>query len=143
MPRLVDLDDVWVEGLRPLPGPYEDLSRAQDLVARLRAKGRGAWLDTTGAIGGEDWIEQVVATIGRSSALVLVITRHAMASLNVRREVQYADAHGVAVIPVAFEDVDFLAWYAFLFGSVHRIDGSGEEGAQRAAQAIVTVLGER
>ena len=121
----------------------EDQERAQELDKHLRAEGRATWLDTTGTVGGQDWIEQVVAAIRRASALVLVITKRSMTSRSVRREAHYADEHDVAVIPVVLEDVDFPAWYSFAFGSVHRVDGSGAAGMRRAAKDIVAMLDER
>jgi hypothetical protein len=96
-----------------------------DLVGRianqLAVEGVRAWYDTSGLTGGDDWVKRIADEIEKCDAVLLVASSTALASRWVRRELEFADKHGKAIIPVEHSHVDWPNWFDLQFGGVHRL----------------------
>lgn len=69
----------------------------------LVSKGIPVWQDKVGAVGmegGKDWWQQITKAIDKVEFLVLVATKAALQSKNVKKEWLYARQQGVCVYPV-------------------------------------------
>jgi hypothetical protein len=76
---------------------------SQSINELLVSKDIPVWQDKVGAVGmegGKDWWQQITKAIDRVEFLVLVATKAALESKNVKREWLYARQQGVCVYPV-------------------------------------------
>ena len=83
----------------------EDRGLCGPLLADLGALGHDVWVDEE-LSGGQVWWDEILATIRRSRALLLLLTPSSAASEACRREVEYAQALQRPVIPVELASTD-------------------------------------
>ena len=103
-------------GSQPRRGVFISYARtdgqafANALRAKLEREGVPLWQDRVGMEGGRDWWLQIKEAIDHSEFMVLVMTRAAMASDEVRKEWRHARQQGVCVYPVKGNgDLDFAS----------------------------------
>src|SRR3712207_1275697 len=85
-----------------------DRDRALALADALEAAGVPVWIDRASIVGGTSWGEEIVEGIKGCAALVILCTERAMASRNVRQEIQLAwryERPYLLLGPVAFRRV--------------------------------------
>lgn len=78
---------------------------AEALCSALESEGIRCWIAPRDILPGMDWGECVTEAIDRSRVLLLIFTEEANASPMIRREVERAVNHGIAVVPLRIEDV--------------------------------------
>ena len=84
-----------------------DRERALALADRLEAAGVRVWIDRTAIAGGTSWGEEIGEGIKWCAALVILCTGRAMASRNVRQEIQLAWRYERPYLPLLLEPVQF------------------------------------
>ena len=85
---------------------YSSLDRPQvlQLVKRLRSAGVAAWIDQGGIDGAQRWAEEIVNAIDACKTVILMISRTAMESENIAKEIALAWENGKKFLPLCLED---------------------------------------
>jgi hypothetical protein len=81
----------------------EDSDAADVVERRLEASGLGCYRDTKLKPGTPEWEDGIVRALGECSLVVLLLSRHSVASKFVRRELALADDDGKGCVPVFLE----------------------------------------
>ena len=100
----------------------KDVAVAEKLKGALEANGFSIWLDLEDIQSG-DWKTRVTDGLNRARALVFLMTPDSLAAPAVQKELQFALAKEVPIIPVQTETLigDALPdWYRFEYDNIHR-----------------------
>lgn len=79
---------------------------ADAIVAKLEAASIRCWIAPRDVIPGADWGESIIDAIESSRIMILVFSRHANASRQIKREVERADDKGVYTIPFRIDEIE-------------------------------------
>jgi hypothetical protein len=100
----------------------KDKVTADAVCAVLEAEGVRCWIAPRDVLPSVEWSEAIIDAIEECRIMVLVFTANANASPQIRREVERAVSHGVAVLPVRIEDVLPGKGLEYFIGNVHWLD---------------------
>lgn len=95
---------------------------ADAVCATLESQGIRCWIAPRDVIPGMEWGECIIEAIEQARVMLLVFTADANASPQIRREVERAVNHGVAILPVRMEDVMPARALEYFIGNVHWLD---------------------
>jgi Tol biopolymer transport system component len=96
---------------------------AADAVrAVLESQGIRCWIAPRDVLPGVEWGECIVDAIGQARVMVLIFSADADASPQIRREVERAVNHGVAILPLRIEDVQPSKALEYFLSNVHWLD---------------------
>ena len=90
--------------------------------AFLERRGIGCWIAPRDIVPGMDWGEAIVDGITGAQVFVLVFSTNANESPQVRREIERAVHHGLAVIPFRIEDVLPVKSLEYFMSVAHWLD---------------------
>lgn len=90
--------------------------------AYLEQRGIGCWIAPRDIVPGMDWGEAIVDGITGAQVFVLVFSTNANESPQVRREIERAVHHGLAVIPFRIEDVLPVKSLEYFMSVAHWLD---------------------
>ena len=79
---------------------------ANAIVARLEAGSVRCWVAPRDVVPGADWGESIVDAIESSRIMILIFSRNANASPQIKREVERAVDKGVYIIPFRVDDIE-------------------------------------
>jgi Predicted ATPase len=97
----------------------KDKEAANAVRAALEAQGIGCWIAPRDITPGDDWSESIVRGLTECAVTVLVFSKNADASVQVRREVQFSFENSKSVIPFRIEDVLPTGAFAYYLNPVH------------------------
>jgi len=100
----------------------KDKTTADGVCAVLENEGIRCWIAPRDVVPGMEWSECIIEAIEQSKVMVLVFTADANASPQIRREVERAVNHGVAILPLRVEDVMPGRALEYFIGNVHWLD---------------------
>lgn len=100
----------------------KDKPTADAVCAMLESSGIRCWIAPRDVTPGMEWGECIIDAIEECRIMVLVFTMNANDSPQIRREVERAVNHGVAILPVRIEDVLPGRALEFFIGNVHWLD---------------------
>lgn len=83
----------------------QDKAFAEQLSQQLRQAGVEIWRGAQAIRAGEDWGDAMRRAISEADAMILIASRHSMASALILSEIDIAQEHEVTVLPVV---VDFI-----------------------------------
>ena len=83
----------------------KDKAVAEAIVARLEADSVTCWIAPRDVVPGADWGESIIDAIESSRIMVLIFSRNANASPQIKREVERAVNKGVYIIPFRVDDI--------------------------------------
>src|SRR5438128_6149853 len=83
----------------------KDKAVAGAIVARLEADWVMCWLAPRDVVPGADWCESIIDAIESSRIMILIFSRNADASPQIKREVERAVNKGVYIIPFRVDDI--------------------------------------
>jgi hypothetical protein len=143
-PRIYDLTErpvIASTAARPIFLSYSraDSEFASILAGELRNFGHKVWMDITGITGGDDWRERIGAAINTSKLVVAILSSEALSSTWVRRELSYADEVGKPILPVFYKPPELPSWYELQFGSIQRLDLTGQVDAVNREKLLSSV----
>jgi hypothetical protein len=92
------------------------------VCAMLESNGIRCWIAPRDVTPGMEWGECIVDAIKRSRVMVLVFSAHANESPQIRKEIERAVNHGVAILPLRIEDVQPGLALEYFIGNVHWLD---------------------
>jgi hypothetical protein len=125
---------------------HEDKAAADAACAVLESEGLRCWIAPRDIVPGTEWTESIIDAIGRSRALVLLFSRQADASPQVRREVERAIHHAIPIVPVRIEDVMPGKAMEYLISTPHWMDAISpplEAHYRQLAQSLKTLIGQK
>lgn len=82
-----------------------DSAAAQAVVDAIEARGRPCWIASRDVLPGENYQQSIDAAIERSSAMVLIFSRNADNSDEIKKELSLASMKRLPVFPVRIEDL--------------------------------------
>jgi TIR domain len=91
----------------------KDKAVADAIVARLEADSVTCWIAPRDVVPGADWGESIVDAIESSRIMILIFSRNADASPQIKREVERAVNKSVYIIPFRVDAVDGRLLAAF------------------------------
>jgi hypothetical protein len=100
----------------------KDKVTADAVCAMLESEGVRCWIAPRDVLPSMEWSEAIIDAIEECRIMVLVFTANANESPQIRREVERAVSHGVAVLPVRIEDVLPGKGLEYFIGNVHWLD---------------------
>jgi hypothetical protein len=100
----------------------KDKTTANAVCAMLEGEGIRCWIAPRDVLASIEWGEEIIGAIEECRIMVLVFTANANASPHVRREIERAANHGVAILPLRVEDVLPGKALEFFIGNVHWLD---------------------
>ncbi len=100
----------------------KDKTTADAVCAMLESEGIRCWIAPRDVVPGMEWGECIIEAIEQTRVMVLVFTAHADASPQIRREVERAVNHGVAILPLRIEDIMPGRALEYFIGNVHWLD---------------------
>ena len=83
----------------------KDNTVADAVVARLEAESVTCWIAPRDVMPGADWGESIIDAIESSRIMILIFSRNADASQQIKREVERAVNKGVYIIPFRIDDI--------------------------------------
>lgn len=92
------------------------------VCAMLESEGIRCWIAPRDVTPGMEWSECIIDAIEQTRVMVLVFTTDANTSPQIRREVERAVNHGVAILPLRIEDVLPGKALEYFIGNVHWLD---------------------
>jgi hypothetical protein len=92
------------------------------VCAKLESEGIRCWIAPRDVTPGMEWGECIIDAIEQARIMVLVFSSHANDSPQIRREVERAVNHGVAILPLRIEEVVPTKALEYFIGSVHWLD---------------------
>ena len=85
---------------------HVDKRLADASCAVLEAAGIRCWIAPRDIGPGQEWAEAIIAAIDRCSVMVLIFSRDANESSQIRREIERAVHNSVPIVPVRIEDAE-------------------------------------
>lgn len=82
-----------------------DREATQAVVAALEARGQQCWIASRDVLPGENYQQAIDAAITRSQAMILIFSRNADCSDEIKKELSLASLHRIPVIPVRIENL--------------------------------------
>jgi hypothetical protein len=83
----------------------KDKAVADAIVARLEAESVTCWIAPRDVVPGADWGESIIDAIESSRIMILIFSRNADASPQIKREVERAVNKSVYIIPFRVDDI--------------------------------------
>jgi len=100
----------------------KDKATADAVCAMLESEGIRCWIAPRDVLPSMGWGEAIIDAIEESRIMVLVFTAHANDSPQIRREIERAVNHGVAILPLRMEDVLPGKALEYFISDVHWLD---------------------
>jgi hypothetical protein len=100
----------------------KDKVTAEAVCAMLESEGIRCWIAPRDVLPSMEWGEAIIDAIEECRIMVLVFTANANDSPQIRREIERAVNHGVAILPLRIEDVLPARALEYFIGNVHWLD---------------------
>ena len=100
----------------------KDKATADAVCATLESEGIRCWIAPRDVLPSMEYGEAIIDAIEECRIMVLVFTANANASPQIRREIERAVNHGVAILPLRMEDVLPGKSLEYFIGNVHWLD---------------------
>jgi sugar lactone lactonase YvrE len=101
---------------------HEDKPAADAACAALESKGIRCWIAPRDINPGQDWAASIVEAIRGAKIMLLVFSRHANESPQVKREVERAANSGKVLLPLRIDDVLPEAALEYYLSTPHWLD---------------------
>ncbi len=100
----------------------KDKTTADAVCAMLESESIRCWIAPRDVLPSMEWGESIIDAIEQCRIMVLVFTANANASPQIRREIERAANHGIAILPLRVEDVLPGKSLQYFIGNVHWLD---------------------
>jgi hypothetical protein len=102
--------------------PNQDKATADAACAILEAAGIRCWIAPRDVLPGKDWGEAIIEAIEGAKVMVLIFSRHANASPQIKREVERAVSKGISIITVRIEEIAPNKALEYFISAPHWLD---------------------
>ena len=113
---MAEPEDVFVSYSR------QDNDKVQELTAKLRSAGVRMWMDVRNIDGAAMWGEEIVNAVAKSKVLLLLVSKSAVASQNVVKEVLLASEHKGHILPVDLELTEIPVSLKYALAGIQHIE---------------------
>jgi hypothetical protein len=123
---------------------HPDKASADAACATLEQAGIRCWIAPRDIVPGTDWSESIINAIEGAKVFVLIFSKHANVSPQIKREVERAVSKGVPIIPVRIEDTAPSKALEYFISTPHWLDAFTpplEERLTQLAAAVRALLG--
>jgi tetratricopeptide (TPR) repeat protein len=117
-----------------------DRKQALALCKALESRGTACWIATRDVAPGENYQEAIVRSIRNAPAIVLVFSKAANNSDEIKKELSLASRYGVPVIALRIEDVEPSDAFAYELSTRQWIDAF--KSWDRSIDSVVSRLGQ-
>ncbi len=100
----------------------KDSETVDRIVARLEAENFIVWIDREEILGGELWQESIVKAVDNAYVFVLMLSPDAVASDNVRKEVDLAEQSGKALLPMLLAPTELPTKFRYPLAGIQWIE---------------------
>ena len=90
---------------------HKDVAHLNTLLAWLKEQGfqdREIWYDNQSIEGGDNWRDEITTALDSAYVIIVIVTENSMKSPYCIYEWAYAMGQGAPVIPLAFEEINYL-----------------------------------
>lgn len=122
----------------------KDKPTADAVVATLEANGIRCWIAPRDVMAGMHYGEAIIDALTASKVMILVFSKNANESSQIRLEVERAVSKGITIIPLRIEDVAPGKSLEYFIGPVHWLDALTpplERHLEQLASTIHVLLG--
>jgi hypothetical protein len=123
---------------------HPDKASADAACATLEQAGIRCWIAPRDIVPGMDWSEAIINAIEGAKVFVLIFSKHANVSQQIKREVERAVNKGLPIIPVRIEDAAPSKALEYFISTPHWLDAFTpplEERLNQLAAAVTALLG--
>lgn len=116
---------------------------AKAVCDRLEADGMRCWISSRDIMPGSDWSEEIIDAIEQTKVMVVILSSHANASPQIKREAERALNKGVIIVPFRIEDVRPSKSLEYYISTAHFLDASSppiEPHLGRLSAAVSSIL---
>jgi TolB-like protein/Flp pilus assembly protein TadD len=113
---MAEPEDVFVSYSR------QDNEKVQALTGQLRAAGVRLWMDVRNIDGAAMWGEEIVNAVAHSKVLLLLVSKSAVASQNVVKEVLLATERKGHILPVDLEPTEIPGALKYALAGIQHIE---------------------
>ena len=117
-----------------------DKDRVLELAGKLRAAGVSLWLDTSGIDGATLWGEQIVHALESAKVLLLMITKSAVQSDNVAKEVVLVSERKGHILPVHLEPTQIPSTLKYQLAGIQHVEYFDPAESDQNLKAILRSL---
>jgi hypothetical protein len=100
----------------------KDRTIAEAVCAMFESRGIRCWIAQRDILPGADWGETIIDAISGSRVMIVIISRNANDSAQVKREVERAVNRGVIIIPFRVENIPLSKALEFHISTTHWMD---------------------
>jgi hypothetical protein len=121
----------------------KDKAVAEKIVARLEAESIRCWVAPRDVVPGADWGESIIDAIGSSRIMILIFSRSANLSPQIKREVERAVDKEVYMIPFRVEDIEPTKALEYFISTSQWMDAFApplEQHLDKLAYAVKAIL---
>ena len=97
----------------------KDKTIADAVCATLESEGIRCWIAPRDVMPGMEWGRSIIEAIEQARIMILVFTANSNASPQIRREVERAVNHDVAILPFRVENILPDKSLEYFIGNVH------------------------
>jgi hypothetical protein len=105
----------------------------------LEAEGLTCWVAPRDMPLGADWAEQIVLAINAAQAMLLLVSVSAMASPQVRREIERAVHKRLPVLSLRLDDAELTRSFEYFLGAQHWV-AADPAGSERQIPVVLRAL---
>jgi adenylate cyclase len=109
-------EDVFVSYSR------QDNDKVMELTAKLRSAGVRMWMDVRNIDGAAMWGEEIVNALAKSKVMLLLVSRSAVASQNVVKEVLLASERKGHILPIDLEPTEIPVSLKYALAGIQHIE---------------------
>ncbi len=109
-------EDVFVSYSR------QDNEKVLALTGKLRAAGVGLWMDVRNIDGAALWGEEIVNAVAKSKVLLLLVSKTAVSSQNVVKEVLLASERKGHILPIDLEPTEIPSSLKYALAGIQHIE---------------------
>ncbi len=117
----------------------KDKQAADAACAVLESRGIRCWIAPRDILPGADWGQSIIHGISGCKLMVLIFSRHANQSQQVKREVERVVHHGRPIIPVRIEEVLPAQALEYFLSTTHWLDAFAPPLEQHLKQLAAIV----
>ena len=113
---MAEPEDVFVSYSR------QDNDRVMELTSKLRSAGVRMWMDVRNIDGAAMWGEEIVNALAKSKVLLLLVSKSAVASQNVVKEVLLASERKGHILPIDLEPTEIPSSLKYALAGIQHIE---------------------
>ncbi len=114
----------------------KNTKHANELAESLRQSGHAVWMDQHKIEGATNWSQEIAEAIFGCRALIVLLSKHSVESVNVAREVSLASERGKPILPIDLEHVELPTSLAYPLAGLQRLKYGQQDAISRALKKL-------